>query len=457
MKILPRSAYQYNEYWKSIIKYNNWFIKLRFIAFVSLINFIIAVKFFFKFELTESQLYSFIIVTGFILFYNILFDVNKKSFSIKNQKFTPIHFSLLQIVLDLFSLSILVYFTGGIETPLFMFFIFHMIIGSLLLPASIMYFLAGLMVSFFTIFSGLEYLDIIPHQNLIGLYRYEVYNDPNFVIGFLVSFSFVVFVSIFLTSKIVRDLYERESQLKLALDDLHSAEESKQKYIIAVVHELKSPIASIISSLELVLGNYLGDVPIKIKDKLARTKERGDEAIKNINSILHISRFKLLSNINRSEFNISELINKLVNNYKDQAIRKNIKIDIENISNRKILINADEILLELALSNIIGNSVKYTPKDGNILIEINVSDQYININISDDGIGIPQSELDKIFEEYFRASNTKKYNIEGTGTGLNIVKQIIDAHKGIVSVYSPSKLHKTNRPGVIFTIQLPTK
>ena len=406
MKILPRSAYQYNEYWKSIIKYNNWFIKLRFIAFVSLINFIIAVKFFFKFELTESQLYSFIIVTGFILFYNILFDVNKKSFSIKNQKFTPIHFSLLQIVLDLFSLSILVYFTGGIETPLFMFFIFHMIIGSLLLPASIMYFLAGLMVSFFTIFSGLEYLDIIPHQNLIGLYRYEVYNDPNFVIGFLVSFSFVVFVSIFLTSKIVRDLYERESQLKLALDDLHSAEESKQKYIIAVVHELKSPIASIISSLELVLGNYLGDVPIKIKDKLARTKERGDEAIKNINSILHISRFKLLSNINRSEFNISELINKLVNNYKDQAIRKNIKIDIENISNRKILINADEILLELALSNIIGNSVKYTPKDGNILIEINVSDQYININISDDGIGIPQSELDKIFEEYFRASNT---------------------------------------------------
>lgn len=457
MKILPRSAYQYNEYWKSIIKYNNWFIKLRFIAFVSLINFIIAVKFFFKFELTESQLYSFIIVTGFILFYNILFDVNKKSFSIKNQKFTPIHFSLLQIVLDLFSLSILVYFTGGIETPLFMFFIFHMIIGSLLLPASIMYFLAGLMLSFFTIFSGLEYLNIIPHQNLIGLYRYEVYNDPNFVIGFLVSFSFVVFVSIFLTSKIVRDLYERESQLKLALDDLHSAEESKQKYIIAVVHELKSPIASIISSLELVLGNYLGDVPIKIKDKLARTKERGDEAIKNINSILHISRFKLLSNINRSEFNISELINKLVNNYKDQAIRKNIKIDIENISNRKILINADEILLELALSNIIGNSVKYTPKDGNILIEINVSDQYININISDDGIGIPQSELDKIFEEYFRASNTKKYNIEGTGTGLNIVKQIIDAHKGIVSVYSPSQLHKTNRPGVIFTIQLPTK
>ena len=135
MKLLPKSAYHYNEYWKSIVKYNNWFIKLRFIAFVSLINFILAIKYFFRFELTDIQLYSFIIVTGFILAYNILFDRIKDQITDLNSKITPIHFSLLQILLDLFSLSILVYFTGGIETPLFMFFIFHMIIGSLILAS----------------------------------------------------------------------------------------------------------------------------------------------------------------------------------------------------------------------------------------------------------------------------------------------------------------------------------
>lgn len=456
MKILPKSAYQYNEYWKSIIRYNNWFIKLRFIAFVSLINFILAVKFFFKFEIEETQLYSFIIVTGFILFYNILFDINKDLFAKHKSQFTPIHFSLLQIVLDLFSLSILVYFTGGIETPLFMFFIFHMIIGSLILPPSIMYFLASLLIFFFSSFSILEFYNIIPHQNLIGLYRYEVYNDPNYVIGFLVSFSFVVFVSIFLTSKIVHDLYERESQLKLALDDLHSAEESKQKYIIAVVHELKSPISAIISNLELVLGNYLGDVSDKIKDKLFRAKERGDEAITNINSILHVSRFKLLNKIQKNDFSLSKLLSELLSKYKDQSDRKMLLVKKINFSDDHIIFG-DSILLELAFSNIIGNSIKYTPKDGNILLEIEKENQQIKISFIDDGIGIPQNEIQNIFEEYFRASNTKENLIEGTGTGLSIVKQIIEAHLGSVIVKSPSKIQRQNRPGSSFIISLPIK
>jgi signal transduction histidine kinase len=454
MKLLPSSAYHYNEYWKSIVKYNNWFIKLRFIAFVSLINFILAIKYFFRFDLTDIQLYSFIIVTGFILAYNIFFDRIKDQITNINSKITPIHFSLLQILLDLLSLSILVYFTGGIETPLFMFFIFHMIIGSLILPSSIMYFIAGTMIIFFSSFSLLEYYEIIPHQNVVGLYKYELYNDLNFVIGFLFSFSFVVFVSIFLTSKIVHDLYSRESQLKLALDDLHSAEESKQKYIIAVVHELKSPIAAMISNIELITGNYLGEVPNKIMDKALRAKEMGIEAISNINSILHVSRFKLLNKIHKEEISLERLFASIINKYQDTASRKNIKVRIK--SNDSIdKINADEILLDLAFSNIIGNSIKYTPENGNIEVEYKRMNDFILITCSDDGIGIPKNELENIFEEYYRASNAKQNKIEGTGTGLNIVKQIIDKHNGIIAVDSPSKLSSQNRPGVVFTVKLP--
>jgi signal transduction histidine kinase len=329
-----------------------------------------------------------------------------------------------------------------------------MIIGSLILPSSIMYFIAGTMIIFFSSFSLLEYYEIIPHQNVVGLYKYELYNDLNFVIGFLFSFSFVVFVSIFLTSKIVHDLYSRESQLKLALDDLHSAEESKQKYIIAVVHELKSPIAAMISNIELITGNYLGEVPNKIMDKALRAKEMGIEAISNINSILHVSRFKLLNKIHKEEISLERLFASIINKYQDTASRKNIKVRIK--SNDSIdKINADEILLDLAFSNIIGNSIKYTPENGNIEVEYKRMNDFILITCSDDGIGIPKNELENIFEEYYRASNAKQNKIEGTGTGLNIVKQIIDKHNGIIAVDSPSKLSSQNRPGVVFTVKLP--
>ena len=186
MNLLPTSALAYNEYWKSIKNYNSLFIRLRFIAVGFLALFVVGISL--LFQLTQLQFITSVGITLIILLYNISFS-NFQSRIQKDAKYHHVKFSLVQIILDLISLSALVYITGVIETPIFMFYIFHMIIGAIILPASIIYSIAGVLIFGFSLFSFLEYAGIIVHQSIKGLYPFSFYNELNFVVAFVLFFS----------------------------------------------------------------------------------------------------------------------------------------------------------------------------------------------------------------------------------------------------------------------------
>lgn len=426
----------------SLNRYNKWFTKLRWYAIISLLIYWLALNIIFNFELKFVQTAVILISAIIITIYNYYFH---QSLEDENNRFVknPIILSLLQIILDLITLSVIVYYSGGIEAPIFMFYIFHMIIASLILPTKLVYIIAVNLIGGFTILSLFEFYGIIPHQPIVGLYPIDLYNSEGFVFSVLVIFSFVLFISIKLTSKIAEELYSREKQLRLALNDVHRSEESKQKYIIAVVHELKSPIAAATSGIELVLGNYVGTISEDIRHTLERSKIRLKESIDNINNILRVSRFKLLNKIDEEELILSELITKIIEKVYPITERKQIKINSEIKEN--ITIIGDIVLLELVFSNLLGNAIKYTPKPGNIFINVKQYEKGIQIEMNDDGIGIPKKDIEKIFEEYYRASNVK--DIEGTGTGLALVKQIVETHKGSIKIESPSDIGSHERPG----------
>ena len=393
-------------------------------------------------------------ITLIILLYNISFS-NFQSRIQKDAKYHHVKFSLVQIILDLISLSALVYITGGIETPIFMFYIFHMIIGAIILPASIIYSIAGILIFGFSLLSFLEYAGIIVHQSIKGLYPFSFYNELNFVVAFVLFFSSVLIISIFLTHKIASDLYNRERQLKSALDEIEEAEASKQKYIIAVVHELKSPIAAATSFLDIILGGYVGEISDAVKDKLVKAKTRVEESIENINSILRVSKFKLLNKIEFEHISLHDIIQSNIDKTKIIADRNNIKMGFLDNSIEKNFLSGDKVLLNLAFSNLISNAVKYTGKGGKVEITIDQSLDHYIVSISDTGIGIPRDEYEKIFEEFYRASNTSKKKIEGTGTGLAVVKQVINSHNGQIIVESPSHIGTRENPGTTFMITLP--
>ena len=454
MKLLPKSAHAYDEYWQSIYSYNIWFVKLRWFASAALLIYWFAIEFVFGFKLLPIQfsimiLNSVLIVSYNYLFYKILKNENNKSN--KNQ----LEFSLFQILMDLLCLSFVVYVSGGLESPIFLFYIFHMIIGSLILPAFIMYSIAGVLIIIFSLFSIFEYYKVIPHYEISGLLPFPLYNNFVYMIGVLTIFASVAIITVMLTSKISSELYGREKHLKKALDELNEAEKSKQKYVMAVVHELKSPIVASMSQMELVLGNFVGEINENVRSKVQTAKERASGAIEMINNILHISKFKLFNDIQKEEILLAPIISSRINILSSIAEKNSVSIKFTNEENPNMKIAADSVLLDLALSNLIGNAVKYTQVDGTVWINIKDENDFRIVEIIDNGIGIPKDEQEKIFDDYYRASNSNKK--EGAGIGLSVVKQVIENHSGRIELKSPSRLGNNERPGTEFKVYLPLK
>lgn len=455
ISLVPSWANRYADYWDTIQKRNLWLIKLRYGAVLMFSGFLISSKFILQLSFTTTQFAALISINIIILIYNLLLNRLSKSIKTIPGHFNPLHFSLLQMILDLTALELIVYYTGSIETPLFMFFVFHMIIGSLILPGYVIYSIAGIIILIFNILIFSEYLLIIPHQSISGLFPNPLFTNIKFIAAYDIVFIIVMFVSVFLANRIANQLYKIEQQLIESLDKLNEAETEKQKYIIGIVHEIKTPLAAVHSYLDIVLKKFLGQINSKVEERLSRARIRSNEAIEMINDVLKVSKLRLLDEIANDEVELSEIIVKIVKKQIVNLRAKHIMLNYFDGRTYKKKIKGDKFLLEIAFSNLIGNAVKYVGTNGLIELDLLDNENEIEIEIADSGIGIPPEELDKIFTDFFRASNIKDRSYEGTGLGLSIVKQIIERHKGSIFVASPSKLQLAGRPGASFKLKLP--
>jgi signal transduction histidine kinase len=323
-----------------------------------LAGFLISSRFILGFTFSNKQDYALITLTVSILIYNLFLHWMHKFVRKEQGKFNPLHFSLLQMILDLTALSLIVYYTGSIETPLFMLFVFHMIIGSLILPGLIIYTIATIVIVLFNILIFSEYLKIIPHQPVHGLLAVPLYNNINFIIAYDVIFSFVIIISVFLANKIASQLYLIEQELVELLDKLKAAEEEKQKYIIGIVHEIKTPLAAVHSYLDIVINKILGPVDSQIEERLIRARFRSSEAIQMINDVLKISKLRLLDEITKEEIELSDIIVPIIKKQSVNLRAKHIMLNFFDGRTIKKMIKGDKFLLEIAFSNLISNSVK---------------------------------------------------------------------------------------------------
>jgi signal transduction histidine kinase len=455
IRLIPDWAHKYEAFWDAIRKRNMWFIRLRYGAVLMLTTLILAAEFFLGFKFTQTQTIAIAVITVTILIYNSLLHVGKKHIKSIAGQFNPLHLSLIQMLLDFIALFLLVHFTGGIETPLFMLFVFHMIIGSLVLPGSIIYTVGTVVVLGFGGIVFSEYYHVIPHYPIQGFLNTQLYDDFNYVVSIFTIFGFTTFISIYLANGIARQLYRMEQDLVESIDKLNTAEIEKQKYIVGIVHEIKTPLSAVQSYLSLILQKFLGPLDKKVEERLIRASARSEEAINLINDVIKISRFKLFDQFVKEEIQIEKVMGDLSSKHQVNAETKKIKLVFNDNRKSRSKLIGDKFLLTLAISNLIGNAIKYVDKKG--LIEVNMEDEEkdLLITICDNGIGIPENEQDKIFKEFFRSSNIIKDKHEGAGIGLSIVKEIIEKHEGSISVESPSKLASNKRPGTCFKVRLP--
>lgn len=420
-----------------------------------LFAFIVSSEFLLGIGFTQTQLVALTLINCSILVYNGILQWLRVYLKCEPFKFNPLHFSLVQMVLDLSALMLLVYFTGGIETPLFMLFVFHMIIGSLILPGTVIYTIA---ISVVFIFFGMvlgEYHNLISHHAVAGLLQTPLYNNFKFIVTYSIVFGFVILMSVVLANKIANQLYLMEQKLVESLEQLNAAEVEKQNYVIGVVHEIKTPLSAVNSYLDVILQGFLGPVNEKILAKLQRVRARSAEAIQLTNDVLKVSKLRLLDEIKKEEIKVRDILSSVLKKQRANFDRKKVKLHFKD--NRKIRskILGDKLLLEIAFSNLVSNALKYIEDEGVIEIILDEKEKGIQLEVCDNGIGIPEKDIEKIFDDFYRASNIRSKGYEGTGMGLSIIKHIVEKHNGTIEVQSPSRLASTNKPGASFIVFLP--
>ncbi len=214
--------------------------------------------------------------------------------------------------------------------------------------------------------------------------------------------------------------------------------------MLSVTHELKSPIAVVRLNIETLLKRKLPED--KKEDILRRTLAETNRLNRLSNNMLLASRFDSQKyELTKTTLNLSQLINKLIEETKSRKIKQLIKQDISP----NIIVEGDKLMLQIACSNIIENAIKYAPKDSEISIQLKQQGEQAILDFSDQGTGIPNKEKTKIFNRFYRIGNENTRSSQGTGLGLFLTKKIIQQHKGHI-------VAKDNFPkGTIFEIKLP--
>lgn len=220
------------------------------------------------------------------------------------------------------------------------------------------------------------------------------------------------------------------------------------QFLSVLSHELKAPLNAIEGYLQMMLEKQLGDNIDDYKNNIERSIERINGMRSLIMDLLDLTKIESgVSNREIKQINLCEI----AKISKDAMNPFAIQNDVEVYLNCKdcVYFNADEREMEIVFNNLISNAIKYNKKGGRVDCFIKEKEENITITVSDNGIGMTEEDMSKLFNEFVRIKNQKTKNISGSGLGLSIVKKIIDSYEGNITVSSsPEK-------GSVFTITLP--
>ncbi len=225
------------------------------------------------------------------------------------------------------------------------------------------------------------------------------------------------------TKKLEKKVKERTRQLTEALTAEKELNELKTRFLSLVSHEFKTPLSSILTSITL-LGKYTQTDQQEKRNKHVTTiknKVKYLDAI--LNDFLSVERLESGKiNYKVESFPLSKIVNEVVYDA-NMLLKTGQKIQYPNNID-DLIIQFDEKTLELALSNLVHNAIKYSPENSTIDLQVELEEEKIILKIIDEGIGIPKGEQKHIFNRYFRAENALL--TQGTGIGLNIAKQHLE-------------------------------
>ena len=222
----------------------------------------------------------------------------------------------------------------------------------------------------------------------------------------------------------------------------------KNEFISNITHELKTPIATVGVAIEALKNFNAIDNPQKTREYLDISSNELQRLGLLVDKVLKLSMFeKKEIDLKYETLNLKELVDEVVASMRLQIEKYHARVTV--VAEGDVVLQGDRLHLLSVVFNLLDNSLKYGKDDPAIRIELKGSGEKVELNIADNGIGIPQEYKDKVFEKFFRVPVGNTHNAKGYGLGLSYVAHVIQKHKGQISVDSQPGL------GTRFTITLP--
>jgi len=226
------------------------------------------------------------------------------------------------------------------------------------------------------------------------------------------------------------------TKLDLVNHELQQINEERTKFISTVSHELKTPLTSIIAFTDILSRNQGGEKKDRNLDQLSIVKKSGQHFLTLINDLLDYSRLESGEvKIEREEFEIQEVIEEVQSSMSPLlGAKRQVFVFEGDLGGHRVRLDRSRIVQ--VLMNLVSNAHKYSPAGTTITMEGQISDDNLQVAVTDQGIGISEDDQARLFTKFFRVEDEATRSVGGTGLGLSITKGIIETHGGTISLQS---------------------
>lgn len=255
-----------------------------------------------------------------------------------------------------------------------------------------------------------------------------------------------------LEADIAVDTYRETSRLsqevKKSISKLKAVDQSRQEFVSNVSHELKTPITSIRVLADSLMG--MEEAPVELyREFMADISDEIDRENQIIEDLLTLVKMdkSAESQMNIAQVNINSQLELILKRLRPIAKKGNVELILESM--REVTADVDEVKMSLAITNLVENAIKYNVDSGWVRVTLDADHKYFYIKVADSGIGIPEEDVDHIFERFFRVDKARSREVGGTGLGLAITKNVVQMHRGVVDVES------VQGEGTTFAMRIP--
>lgn len=235
---------------------------------------------------------------------------------------------------------------------------------------------------------------------------------------------------------------------RISSDQEREVQSAKDELLSLASHQLRTPATGVKQYMGMVLQGFAGDITDQQKEFLQKAYDSNDRQLHIINDILHLAKLDAGRIVlSKTTFDMSELVRSVLDEQTDSA--NDGEVGLEHRIPKHLEVYADSHMMRMVVENLVSNAIKYTHPGGTVMVSLKSVKNTYELSVKDTGVGIADTDIDKLFRQFSRVDNERSHLVSGTGVGLYLVKNLIELHGGSVSL--SSKLGK----GTIFTISFP--